>query len=150
MDFIKVYVHIRQGNNYLLYSFFLYCSCRQYDSTSAQSADSTEFWTLELERVVKKIRQDFHTFYSTLYRDMTTYYETKTEELEINIKESIENQKNEREQFIIIQEKLQIEYEKIQKTYNYEREILTQLESTFCKLKINHFSSFFSSHKINS
>lgn len=84
---------------------------------------------------MKKIRQDFEAFYGVLNREMIVEYETKTKELETNIQQSVHYQQTEVEQFVIVQEKLQIEYEEIQKSYSYEKEILTKLESSYCKFK---------------
>jgi hypothetical protein len=95
--------------------------------------DDTQYWALELENVVKRIRRDFETFYSTIYKEMVTYYETKTVDMETTVKQELEDQKIEYEQYSVTYSKLQIEYEKIQKSYSYEKEVILKLESSCCK-----------------
>ncbi len=100
---------------------------------SIQSNDTTQFWKLAFEDVVKKIRRDFELLYATIYREMTVYYEIRTGELQTNVKQALKYQQIESEQFAMIQQKLQIEYEKVQKSLFYEKDILIKLETTCCK-----------------
>jgi hypothetical protein len=95
----------------------------------------TEYWSIELAKVVKRVRQDFEAFYSTVYREMSSYYESKAVEMEAIVK----RESQEQEQYVGIEElsmnyqKLQIEYEKVQKTYTYEHEIFLKLEASYSK-----------------
>ncbi len=100
---------------------------------SIQSDDTAQFWTLELDKVVKRIRHDFEVFYETTHQEMIAYYEVKTEELETNIKQALHYQQIEIEQFTMVQQQLQIEYEKIETSFSYEKEMSFKLETTYCK-----------------
>jgi hypothetical protein len=95
--------------------------------------DDKQYWTLELSKVIKRIRHDFEVFYATIYREMTSYYETKIIEMETTVKQEFHDRSLEIEEFSMTYQKLQMDYEKIQKSSVYEREITMKLESTFCK-----------------
>jgi hypothetical protein len=98
-----------------------------------------QFWTLELDKIVQRIRHDFEAFYASIYQQMVGYYQTKTEELEITIQQAPNYQQIEIEKFTMIQEKLHVEYEKIQTSLTYEKEIFIKLENTYGKMKFLFF-----------
>ncbi len=95
--------------------------------------EAKQFWTLELDKVVKRIRYDFEAFYAAIYQQMTVYYQTQTESLETNVQQALHYQQIETEKFTMVQEKLQIEYEKTQTSLTYERDVFIKLESTYGK-----------------
>jgi hypothetical protein len=92
-----------------------------------------QYWTLELDKSIKRIRHDFEVFYATIYRQLNAYYESKTEEVTREVEQTSHYQRLELEEFVMTQQTLQVEYEKVQHTLTYEREIQTKLESTYCK-----------------
>jgi hypothetical protein len=64
---------------------------------------------------------------------MIEYYQTKTNDLQTNINQIFEHQQNEFQQYKLIQNKLQREYEKLEKDLNYEKDSFINLQSNFCK-----------------
>lgn len=105
-----------------------------------ETVDTKQFWTFELDKCVKKIRRDFEILYAAMYHQMTSYYETKVEELHIEIEEAAHYQQLEIEEIAVMnQKRLQIEYEEVQKSFSREHEILIQLEATCCKYKDQEF-----------
>ena len=119
-----------------------YSSFRQSKSLAFASDDSQQFWTLELNKIVQRIRHDFEAFYGSMYQQMVTYYETKAVELETNVQKSVQYQQVDMEKFTVVQQKLHVEYEKIQATLTYEREVYAKLENTSGKGKF-HFRIVF-------
>ncbi|CAF0979880.1 unnamed protein product [Rotaria sordida] len=111
-------------------------STRGYTSVSAGTFDVKQFWALELDKVIKKIRRDFEELYSMFYRDMTVFYNTQLEEVNKEVEQALRYQSTEVETFTASQQTLQIEYEKVQKTYSYEREVIMQLEATHSKFEL--------------
>jgi predicted nuclease with TOPRIM domain len=103
------------------------------DSGSVSLGD-IQVRTLDLDNIKKKIRYDFEAFYATIYREMAASYEAKMTELEADVKEALQNQSAENEEFAMRIQIQQTEYEKAQKSLAYEREALTKLEHTYCKL----------------
>ncbi len=106
---------------------------RDFNSSSIQSNDVPQFGALELDKIVKKIRRDFGTYYATIHRDMTASYETKMAEIEPDIKQALHHQQSEMEEFAMILQTQQMEYEKVQKSLSYEKEIQIKIEATYCK-----------------
>ncbi|CAF1675345.1 unnamed protein product, partial [Adineta ricciae] len=94
-------------------------SAKSYESTVINVGNPAEYWAVELDESIKKIRRDFETFYATIYREMTTYYETKMEDLDKEIEQTTRNQRVEYEEFVASQQTLQVEYEKIQDSLTY-------------------------------
>ncbi|CAF0936215.1 unnamed protein product [Rotaria sordida] len=111
-------------------------STRGYTSVSAGTFDVKQFWALELDKVIKKIRRDFEELYSMFYRDMMVFYNTQLEEVNKEVEQALRYQSTEVETFSASQQTLQIEYEKVQKTYSYEREVIMQLEATHSKFEL--------------
>jgi hypothetical protein len=73
-------------------------------------------------------------FYRTLHREMNVYYNAKMKQIEIEVQRELDYQHIEIDEVIMSQEEtLQIEYEKVQKTYSYEQEVLKGLETMHCK-----------------
>jgi hypothetical protein len=106
---------------------------RGFESSSVQSHDVTQFWTVELERIVKRMRHDFGVFYAAINREMTAYYNTKLEEVQTDVQPTSHHQETEIEEFTMRQQKRQMEYEEVQKSLSYEQQILHKLEHTYCK-----------------
>lgn len=101
---------------------------------SIQSFDVKQFWTLELDRSVKKIRHDFKLLYATIYREMTMYYEMKMEEVTADVEQALHHQKIEIEEWSTVrQQELQAEYEEVQKSYSSEKETLIKFEGMYGK-----------------
>ena len=95
--------------------------------------DTTQFWKLELDKSVKKIRRDFELLYGTINREMTAYYNIKTEEMRTDAEQALRYQQIEIEEIAMSQQTLQIEYEKVQKSFSYEKETLMKYEETYCR-----------------
>jgi hypothetical protein len=131
-EFTFVFNAVSIINSFLISQHFLVLF-RESDSLSIQTEDMTQFWTLELDRVVKRIRRDFETFYTRIHQRMVAYYQTKTEELETYVKQDLQTEQIDIEQFTVTQQKLTIEYEQVQQTLSYEKEIFFKLDSTYCK-----------------
>ena len=89
---------------------------------------------LDTDQLLQRIRQDFESFYSSIYQQMVEYYQTKTNELQTNLNQILQFEQNQFEQNELIQNKLQREYQGIEKDFNYEKDIFINLESTFSKL----------------
>jgi hypothetical protein len=98
-----------------------------------ESIDLKQFWTLELDRCVKKIRRDFELLYESIYRQMASYYETKMEEAETHVKHAVRHQEIVAEEQAMTRQALQEEYEEVQKSLSYEKELQIKLEATYCK-----------------
>jgi hypothetical protein len=94
------------------------------------TVDVKQFWTFEFEKIVEKIRHDFEQFYGIGVREMTEYYKTKMEQIEIEVKKTLDYQQIE---IVSEEQTLQIEYEQVQKSYSYEKELVVKLEATCCK-----------------
>jgi hypothetical protein len=92
-----------------------------------------QFCALELNKVVQRIHRDCEAFYGNVYQEMVTWYERKTEELQTFIKQDLQCQKIEIEKFANIQQKLQIEYDKLEGTLNCEKEVFVQLNAVYSK-----------------
>jgi hypothetical protein len=88
---------------------------------------------VELGKSVKKIRHDFEVFYSTLHREIAAYYETKIEEVRIEVDQPYEYHEVDIERYTLSIQKLQVTYEEVQKSFSYEKETLMKLESTYCE-----------------
>ena len=89
---------------------------------------------LDIDQLLQRIREDFQSFYSSLYQQMVEYYQTKTNDLQININQMLQHQQNQFEENAAIQSHLEREFHGIQTDLNYENEIFINLESTFNKL----------------
>ena len=94
-------------------------------------ASDDQFWRLELDKIVQRIRQDFEAFYGEIYKQMTVYYQMKREEAEVNVQKAISYQQVELEKFTMVQQKWHVEYEKTQTILTYEKEISLKLEHTY-------------------
>ncbi len=92
-----------------------------------------QFWSLELDRCVKKIRCDFELLYAAFYREMVSYHETKMKGLETAVEQASYYQQIEIEELAMSHQTLQVEYEQVQKSFSYEQEIRISLEATCCK-----------------
>ncbi len=92
----------------------------------------TQFGTLELDKIVKKIHRDFEAYYATIYRDMAASYEKKIAEIEPDIKQELHFQQMEMEELAMILEAQQMEYKEVQKNLSYEKELHTKIEATYC------------------
>ena len=100
---------------------------------SVDRLDARQFWTAELDKVIKKIRHDFEQLYGNLHREMVTYYDTQWEGIQAEVEQVARYQLTETRMDMSNYQTLQIEYEKVQQTYAYEREALEKLEVTVCK-----------------
>jgi N-glycosylase/DNA lyase len=92
-----------------------------------------QFLRIDTDQILQRIRNDFESFYSTIYQQMIEYYQTKTNELQTNLNQILQYQQNQFEQNALIQNKLQREYQIIERDLNYEKDIFINLESTFGK-----------------
>jgi hypothetical protein len=117
-------------------SFFLtkkHFPFRDFGSVPVESVDMSQYWSLELEKCMKKIRLDFELLYAAIYREMTSYYETKMEEIQTEVEQAVHYQQIEIEELAVSIQTLQAEYEEVQKRLSYEQEIQIKLEATYCK-----------------
>jgi hypothetical protein len=89
------------------------------------------FWTVELDKSVKRIRHDFEVFYATIYREMIAYYEAKTVEVTKEVEQAFHDQQFIMDEFAVSQQALQVENEKAQHSLVYEREITMKLEAKY-------------------
>ena len=65
---------------------------------------------------------------------MTAYYATHMEEMQIHVKQASRYQQIEMEEYLTRSQKtLEMEYAEVQKSFSYERELLTKFEATYCK-----------------
>lgn len=102
-------------------------------SLSVESVDVKQFWSLELDKCVVRIRHDFELLYTAIYRQMTTHYQVKIEEMETNVKQAVHYQKEMTGKITVSQQKLRVEYEEVQKILFYEKQTQTELEAKFGK-----------------
>ena len=101
---------------------------------SVQSFDATEFWTLALDKYVRKIRRDFERLYAEMSHKMTAYYETQMEKMQTHVKQVSHYQRIEfTEELTRSQQTLEVQYAEAQESFSYERELLTETEATFGK-----------------
>ena len=89
---------------------------------------------MELNKSINRIRRDFELLYGTLHREMVKYYEVKSEETEREFENLQRYRDVEYEELIVTQQTLHVEYEKVQQTFTYEREVMNKLELTYCEL----------------
>ncbi|CAF1276542.1 unnamed protein product [Rotaria magnacalcarata] len=115
-------------------------STRGYTSTSVGTIDVKQFWASELDKVVKSIRRDFEQLYGTFNREMTVYYKTQLEELQIEVEQASHYQSTDVETYTLSQQTLQAEYEKVHKIYSYEKESYVKLEATYVKIESEYHS----------
>ena len=112
------------------------------------SLDTKDFWAVELERSVKKIRRDFEVLYGTIHREMNVYYQKKMEEVQVEIEQSQRYTQVDYHEVTVTQQTLQVEYEKVQVTYSYEKETFVKLEGTYSNYRsviddrLSNLSSF--------
>lgn len=93
-------------------------------------ATDDQFWRSELDRIIKRIRQDFEAFYGEVYQQWVLYFQIKNEEAEVNLKQAWDYHQVEMEKFTVVTQQLHVEYEKVQTTLIYEREVYAKLEHT--------------------
>lgn len=93
-------------------------------------ATDDQFWRSELERIIKRIRQDFEAFYAEIYQQWILYFQIKSEEAELNVRKAVDYQQVEVEKYTMVTQQLHVEYEKIQTTLSYEREVYSKLDHT--------------------
>ncbi|CAF3243820.1 unnamed protein product [Rotaria sp. Silwood2] len=110
-------------------------SVREFGSSSVTLEDETQFWRSEFEKIIKAIRSDFEVFYGTIRREMLACYENKMAELQKNVQETSYCQQSVSKEFSTIEEKSQIEYEEINKSLSYEKEIQSKLQTTYAQLE---------------
>ncbi|CAF3506013.1 unnamed protein product [Rotaria socialis] len=115
-------------------------STRGYTSTAGGTIDVKQFWTSELDKVVKSIRRDFEQLYGTFNREMAGYYKTQLEELQIEVEQASHYQSTDVETYTLSQQTLQVEYEKVHKIYSYEKENYMKLEATYAKIESEYHS----------
>ena len=113
-------------------TLFVFLFSEHGSSCSVQTEDTTQYWKLELKNVAKRIRADFETFYTSLYHQMKAQYESKIVDMETNIKQALQYQQTEVHEYSSTYQSSKTEYEKIQKSFSYEKETLFKLESTYC------------------
>ncbi|CAF2952940.1 unnamed protein product [Rotaria sp. Silwood2] len=111
-------------------------STRGYTSVSVNTFDVKQFWAMELDKVIKSIRRDFEQLYSTFHHDMTVHYNTQLDELKTEIEQTSRYQSTEVDTYSANLQTLQIDYEKVQKSYSYEKEIIMKLEATHSKFEM--------------
>ncbi|UJR08457.1 hypothetical protein I4U23_012727 [Adineta vaga] len=110
-------------------------STRNVEAVSIQMNDVAQFWTLELDKSIKRIHHDFEVFYSTIYREMASYYETKMEEVKREVEQTVHEQQYDVDEFAMTMQALQVDYEKYQHSLSYEKEIQMKLEAKYAKLE---------------
>ncbi|CAF1024786.1 unnamed protein product [Rotaria sordida] len=104
---------------------------------SVDMTDFAEFWKLEWVEIIKKIRHDFELLYRTIHQETILFYEKKSKEIQIESEKITEYQQAEHVEHVKILEKVQSEYEEVQKKHSYEKEILMKSEATYSELESN-------------
>ncbi|CAF1082165.1 unnamed protein product [Adineta steineri] len=122
-------------NNIVFYKNLSAYIARYTESLPTQSNDEVQYWAGEYDKSIKKIHHDFELFYANIYRDLTSYYEIKMEEVRKEVEQTKHEQRLETEEFVISQQALEKEYEKVQYSLTHEKEILHKLESVYSKLE---------------
>ena len=93
--------------------------------------ETKDFWAEELERSVKKIRRDFEVLYGSIHREMDVYYQKKMQEVQVEVEQNQRYYQTEYQEVTVSYQSLQVEYEKIQHSFSYEKEVLIKLESSY-------------------
>lgn len=114
--------------------FFL---SRHFEGVSFETIDLREFWSIELDKYVKKIRRDFEQLYGKIYYEMTEHYNTKMIEIETDVKQAFHYQQIELEELAINRQMLQVQYDEVQASFVYEQKIFIEFEATYCKIRFN-------------
>ncbi|CAF2637954.1 unnamed protein product [Rotaria sp. Silwood2] len=131
---LKIKVHMSKKN--ITLSKALYS---KYDIISMDMSDFTELWKLEWKQIVNRIQDDFKVLYGVIHKETITFYEQKIKEVQVELGKIAQYQPDEQDQHAQIQQKIQIEYEEVQKKFAYEKEILLQSEATYyCPLDCTH------------
>ncbi|CAF0902809.1 unnamed protein product [Adineta ricciae] len=110
-------------------------STRNVEAISINMDDLSQFWTLELDKSIQKIRHDFEVFYASIYREMTAYYETKTDEVRREVERASQEPQDDGSEFALIIQTLQADYEKYHNSLSYEKEMQMKLEKKYAQLE---------------
>ncbi|CAF3318205.1 unnamed protein product [Rotaria socialis] len=105
------------------------------DCFSMDMNDFAQFWKVEREQIIKKIRGDFEVLYAAIQKDITTHYQKKTKQMQIDLERATDSEKFERLECGKIFGKLQIEYQEEQNNHSYEKAALLKAQSLFSKLE---------------
>lgn len=71
--------------------------------------------------------------YAAIYQEMTVHYQTKMEEIEVEVKRAVHYQEVDYEEIGVTYQAVQMEYEEVQKSYSYQQKIQMEFEATLCK-----------------
>ncbi|CAF0868179.1 unnamed protein product [Adineta ricciae] len=110
-------------------------STRNVEAISINMDDLSQFWTLELDKSIQKIRHDFEVLYASIYREMTAYYETKTEEVRREVERASQEPQDDGSEFALTIQTLQADYEKYHHSLSYEKEMQMKLEKKYAQLE---------------
>ncbi|CAF3435661.1 unnamed protein product [Rotaria socialis] len=105
------------------------------DLSSMDMSDFAGYWKLEWEQIVQKIRHDFEILYGAIHQETVCYYEKKSAELQGELEQIVDYQKVDVVKHVETVEKIQTEYQEVQKTYSHESAILLKSEALFSKLE---------------
>ncbi|CAF3572357.1 unnamed protein product [Rotaria sp. Silwood1] len=104
-----------------------------YNLISVDTPDFAEFWKLEWEQIIKKIRHDFEVLYGAIHQETISFYEKKSKEIQVALEQITQYQQVEQEKYVKIQQKLQRQCDEVQKKLAYEKEVLLKSEAIYCK-----------------
>ncbi|CAF1254177.1 unnamed protein product [Rotaria magnacalcarata] len=105
------------------------------DFFSMNMDEFAQFWKIEWEQIIKKIRSDFEVLYAAIQKDTIAHYEKKSKLLQIDLERIIEMERVERLEYGKRFEKLQIEHQEVQDKHSYEKAALLKAESFVSKLE---------------
>ncbi|CAF1017062.1 unnamed protein product [Rotaria sp. Silwood1] len=106
-----------------------------YNLISVDTPDFAEFWKLEWEQIIKKIRHDFEVLYGAIHQETISFYEKKSKEIQVALEQITQYQQVEQEKYVKIQQKLQRQCDEVQKKLAYEKEVLLKSEAIYSKLE---------------
>lgn len=94
-------------------------------------SDFAEFWKVEWETIVGKIRQDFEIIYGAMQQKTIRFYENKIKEIEIEIKNKVDYESKEQMDGAKVQEQLDSECDTVKKIYLHEKETFLKQEELY-------------------
>ncbi|CAF0923332.1 unnamed protein product [Rotaria sordida] len=111
-------------------------SGREFDSSSIKRDVDIQFWRSELDRIVKAIRSDFEIYYGEINRKMQACFEKKMAEIQKCLDEPPPSPTIVIDTFSIFQEKWQIEYDELNKSLSYEKDLSIKLQAKYDQLTV--------------
>lgn len=114
---------------FIYYKSFYVFFCREAQKLFGSSVDSDQYWALELDKCIERIRRDFECLYASIQRSTQAYYDDKSLEMQIEVEETLKYKKSEQEEFAFGQQALQQEYEQVQASLLQQKEIQAKYEA---------------------